>query len=219
MVAVVLTSLTATALTLPAQALAMSAQSRATTDDASRANFCRRFVGLAALGCWPLGAVAYDDATFKSVSTQVGGDDYKAIGENGLKYKEIRPGSGEAARLGDTVSIQFTGRCLNLNGKKFISTQDAAALSTGLAISEPFTFTIGQGSVIPGLEQAVVGMSKDQYRRVVVPQNLGYDVALTLGPTPANFEERRSLESIVKNPNRDASLLFDVKLERIKGQR
>ena len=107
----------------------------------------------------------------------------------------------------------------NLNGKRFISTQDAAALITGLAISEPFTFTVGSNSVIPGLSMAVVGMRKDGYRRVVVPQTLGYDAAMTLSPVPDSFEERRSLASIVKNPNRDASLLFDVKLERIKSQR
>ena len=40
-----------------------------------------------------------------------------------------------------------------------------------------------------------------------------------LQPQPDNFQDLRSLESIVKNPNRDASLLMDVQLERIKGQR
>ena len=162
-------------------------------------------------------ALAQSDEQFKSVATQVGGDDFVSVGAAGLKYKEVRLGTGEKVRDGDTVSIQFSGRCLNLNGKKFISTQDAAALTTGLAISEPFVFTVGSGGVIAGLDQAVVGMAKDGYRRVVVPQALGYDAALTLQPLPDSFEERRSLESIVKNPNRDASLLFDVKLERIKG--
>ena len=176
------------------------------------------YAAVAAAAWHASAASAYDDATFKSVATQVGGDDFVTVGSRGLKYKEVRSGSGPPARPGDTVSIQFTGRCLNLNGKKFISTQDAAALTTGLAISEPFTFTIGGGKVIPGLEDAVVGMAKDGYRRVVVPQALGYDTSMTLGPTPGSFEELRSLESIVKNPNRDASLLFDVKLERIKAK-
>ena len=162
-------------------------------------------------------AVAIDDASFKSVATMVGGDDFISVGTSGLKFKEVRVGTGDTtARSGDTIAIQFTGRCLNLNGKKFVSTQDAGALTTGLAISEPLVFQIGQGQVVPGLEQAVIGMRKDGYRRIVVPQALGYDTAISLGPTPSNFEERRSLESIVKNPNRDASLLFDVKVERIK---
>lgn len=163
-------------------------------------------------------AVAYEDTQFKSVATQVGGDDFTEL-PGGLKFKEVRPGSGGAAKTGDTVQVQFSGRCLNLNGKKFISTQDPAALAAGLSLSEPFTFTIGDGKVVPGLEQAVVGMTKGAYRRVVIPQALGYDVAMTLQPQPDNFQDLRSLESIVKNPNRDASLLMDVQLERIKGQR
>ena len=148
----------------------------------------------------------------------VGGDDFTAL-PGGLKYKEMRPGSGDKAALGDTVQVQLSGRCLNLNGKKFISTQDKAALAVGLSLSEPYEFVLGSGNVIPGLEQAVVGMSKGMYRRVVIPQALGYDAAITLGPVPEDFQDRRSLESVVKNPNRDASLLMDVQLERIKGKR
>ena len=82
----------------------------------------------------PVASYAYDDATFKSVATQVGGSDYVDAG-GGLKYKDIREGAGDKVREGDTVAIQFSGRCLNLNGKKFISTQDPAVLSTGLQIS------------------------------------------------------------------------------------
>ena len=180
-------------------------------------------LGVALTTTSALRAGANDDRSsgipeFKSVATQVGGDDFVSIGSAGLKYKEVRTGSGALVQAGDTVAIQFSGRCLNLNGKRFISTQDAAALTTGLAISEPFTFVVGSPTVIPGLSQAVVGMSKDGYRRVVVPQELGYDPAMTLQPLPEDFDLQRALASIVKNPNRDASLLFDVKLERIKAR-
>ena len=163
-------------------------------------------------------ASANADPTLTSVSTLNAGEDFKTLA-SGVKIKEVRQGVGQAATVGDTVSIQYSGRCLNLNGKKFISTQDSAAKTSGLAITEPFTFTIGSGTVIPGLEAAVVGMSKGGYRRAVIPASLGYDSAMQLGPTPENFQDLRSLESIVKNPNRDASLLFDVQLERIKGVR
>eukprot|EP00966_Prymnesium_polylepis_P153787 3551162-Prymnesium_polylepis.1 len=138
---------------------------------------------------------------------------------SGVKVREIKLGSGQPAQAGDRVAIQFSGRCLNLNGKKFISTQDAAAKTSGLDISEPYVFTIGDRSVIPGLEAAVVGMAKGGYRRAVIPASLGYDAAMSLGPQPENFQDLRSLESIVKNPNRDASLLFDISLERVKGVR
>ena len=176
----------------------------------------RAVLGLAASALSaPHAAHANADPTLTAVSTLNAGADFTTL-PSGVKVKEIRAGAGPAAELGDVVAVQYSGRCLNLNGKKFISTQDAAALTTGLTLSEPYVFTVGQGAVIPGLEQAVVGMSKDSYRRIVVPQALGYDTAMTLGPTPGSFEELRALESIVKNPNRDASLLFDVKVERVR---
>ena len=193
----------------------------------STSHLGRRAAVGAAVGCsvLPCAATAREqqyrseqEATFRSVATQVGGDDFIAL-PSGVQFKEVRVGTGDKVAMGDTVSIQFSGRCLNLNGKKFISTQDKSMLSSGLDISEPFVFTLGSGNVIPGLEQAVVGMSKGGYRRVVIPQALGYDKEMTLQPTPASFEESRSLQSIVKNPNRDASLLYDVSLDRIKSKR
>jgi len=169
-------------------------------------------------------AFANSDSTLSAISVQtpapaesiagMPAGDFTAL-PSGVRIKDIRPGAGEPAKRGDTVAVQFSGRCLNLNGKKFISTQDAAALASGLAISEPYVFTIGNSQTIPGLEEAVTGMTKGGYRRAVVPQALGYDVAMTLGPQPDNFQDLRSLEAIVKNPNRDASLLFDVQLERV----
>uniref|UniRef100_A0A7S0IPQ2 peptidylprolyl isomerase n=1 Tax=Calcidiscus leptoporus TaxID=127549 RepID=A0A7S0IPQ2_9EUKA len=174
-------------------------------------------VGVGVLSTLPA-AVANPDPALTTVSTLNAGPDFTTLA-SGVKVKEVRVGAGPPVRVGDTVSVQYSGRCLNLNGKKFISTQDASTRTSGLAISEPYVFTVGSGAVIPGLEQAVLGMAKGGYRRVVIPAALGYDAAMRLGPTPDNFQDVRALESIVKNPNRDASLLFDVQLERIKLQR
>tara|TARA_B110001452_G_scaffold244045_1_gene227841 strand:- start:1599 stop:2345 length:747 start_codon:yes stop_codon:yes gene_type:complete len=167
-----------------------------------------------------LPALANTDAGVTAVSTQTPrpdgvGADFDVL-PSGVRIKDVRPGSGPQAKLGDVVSVQLSGRCLNLNGKKFISTQDPATLATGLQLSEPFVFTLGSGTVVPGLDQAVLGMAKGGYRRSVVPASRGYDVAMSLQPQPQSFQDLRSLESIVKNPNRDASLLFDVQLERIR---
>mmetsp|Transcript_33481 Transcript_33481/g.107619 ORF Transcript_33481/g.107619 Transcript_33481/m.107619 type:complete len:199 (-) Transcript_33481:51-647(-) len=174
-----------------------------------------RSAAAAAVTVRPLGAIANSDPTLTAVSTLNAGADYTSLA-SGVKVNEVRVGTGPAAKIGDTVFVQYSGRCLNLNGKKFISTQDAAAKTSGLAISEPFVFKLGSATVIPGLEAAVLGMSKGGYRRAVIPASLGYDADMSLGPTPESFQDLRSLESIVKNPNRDASLLFDVQLERIK---
>ncbi len=134
---------------------------------------------------------------------------------SGLKYKEVEYGSGETARPGDTVAVQFTGRLLNLNGKKFYSTLDSAKALGGLP--EPYVFTIGDASgAIPGLQELVVGMGRGGVRRGVLPPNLGYDSQMRLGPSPTDFADARSLAGVVQNPNRDATLVVDVQLERVR---
>ena len=166
-----------------------------------------------------------DRATFSNIATQTPlPSDGKATSQfvtspSGLRYKDVKLGSGEVARKGDTVAIQYTGRLLNLNGKKFASTYETAKEAANAGIAEPFVFTLGSGSVIPGLEELVTGMSKGGYRRGVLPPPLGYDSAGSLGPKPNDCpfgQDCRSLDAVVKNPNRDASLVFDVQLERVR---
>ncbi|MDP2480536.1 MAG: peptidylprolyl isomerase [Candidatus Palauibacterales bacterium] len=54
------------------------------------------------------------------------------------------------AKTGDTVTVQYTGTLDD--GTVFDSSEDR----------EPLTFTIGAGDLIPGFEQAVVGMEPGQ---------------------------------------------------------
>ena len=76
----------------------------------------------AAVGvCLP--ALANSDPVLSAVSTQTGsapdgGKDFVSL-PSGVKIKDIRAGTGPQAQKGDTVSVQLSGRCLNLNGKKF----------------------------------------------------------------------------------------------------
>ena len=39
---------------------------------------------------------------------------------------------------------------------------------------EPFTFTLGKGEVVPGLEKGVVGMKVGGRRELIVPASLGF---------------------------------------------
>jgi peptidylprolyl isomerase len=66
------------------------------------------------------------------------------------------------AKSGDTVKVHYTGT-LN-DGSQFDSS----------AGSEPLEFTIGSGSIIPGFEQAVVGMEQGDSKRVVIPADEAY---------------------------------------------
>lgn len=66
-----------------------------------------------------------------------------------------------AAKQGDTVSVLFTGRLRDRT--VFDSTN-----------GEPFKFTLGNGAVIPGFEDAVVGMNIGQEKTITIPSELAY---------------------------------------------
>ncbi len=80
-----------------------------------------------------------------------------------LVKDDLKVGSGPEAATGDTVKVHYTGRLLN--GTKFDSSLDRG---------EPFEFTLGQGQVIKGWDQGVVGMKVGGKRKLTIPAKLAY---------------------------------------------
>ena len=169
-------------------------------------------------------AVAVGDDTkpveFQNVGRQAPAPDGQAPFETlptGVKIKDYRLGSGaDVVQAGSKVAVQVTGRLLNLNGVVFYDSKknDPDALGQGL----PVSFTVGAGQAIPGLEAGLMGMKKGGIRRIIVPPELGYkpkDGPL-LEPVPVQAIDQRALDSVIQNPRRDATLLLDCKLERLK---
>ena len=137
---------------------------------------------------------------------------------SGVKVKTLRPGGGDAAvTKSSTVFVEATGRLLNLNGVTFYSTKNiAGADSLGGA---ELKLALGSGGVVPGLEEGLVGARKNEIRRIIVPSELGYSedpAKAAMEPNPPSVEDRRALDSVLRNPRRDAAILFDVKVVRIK---
>lgn len=66
------------------------------------------------------------------------------------------------AKSGDTVSVHYTGTLDD--GTVFDSSQNR----------EPLVFTIGSGQVIPGFEQAVVGMQPGETRETKIESKQAY---------------------------------------------
>ncbi len=66
------------------------------------------------------------------------------------------------AKKGDTVMVYYTGTFEN--GTVFDSNID----------SDPLIFTIGDGSVIPGFEEAIIGMGVNATRTVYIPFEKAY---------------------------------------------
>ena len=84
--------------------------------------------------------------------------------ENGLLIEDIVVGDGNEAKDHNKVVVNYTGTLEN--GSIFDS-----SLKPG---RDPFTFTLGVGSVIKGWDQGVKGMKVGGKRKLVIPSELGY---------------------------------------------
>mmetsp|Transcript_6200 Transcript_6200/g.7852 ORF Transcript_6200/g.7852 Transcript_6200/m.7852 type:complete len:217 (-) Transcript_6200:29-679(-) len=135
--------------------------------------------------------------------------------DNGVKIKDFRVGSGDDIVQGNSqnVMIQCTGRLLNLNGVIFYSTKNNNPDGFGPV---PLSLNFGKGEVLPGLESGIIGMKKGAIRRIIVPADLAYSKYPELEPKPTSANDQRALDSVVKNTRRDATIMFDVQVERFK---
>ncbi len=66
------------------------------------------------------------------------------------------------AKNGQSVKVHYTGKLVD--GSVFDSSQGR----------EPLAFTIGQGQMIPGFEQAVMGMTVGEVKETNIPCNEAY---------------------------------------------
>jgi FKBP-type peptidyl-prolyl cis-trans isomerase len=107
---------------------------------------------------------------------------------SGLKHRELRTGTGEEARSGQTAVVHYTGWLVD--GTKFDSSRDR---------NEPFQFPLGGGRVIKGWDEGVQGMKVGGVRRLVIPPDLGYGSQGAGAVIPPN-----------------ATLIFEVELLEVK---
>ena len=82
-----------------------------------------------------------------------------------LVTEDIVKGKGEAAKAGDTVSMQYAGYNWS-NGQLFDASWDRG--------KQPFEFGLGAGMVIPGWDEGIVGMKPGGRRLLVIPPEMGY---------------------------------------------
>lgn len=104
-----------------------------------------------------------------------------------LIQEDLSEGSGTPVATGDTVRVHYTGTLMN--GQKFDSSHDR---------DEPFEFTIGQGMVIKGWDEGVVGMKPGGKRRLVIPPELAYGKIGSPPKIPGNATLQFEIELVQK---------------------
>lgn len=97
--------------------------------------------------------------------------------KSGLKYWELKKGTGAIAKAGDSVKVHYTGWLTD--GKKFDSSLDRGT---------PFEFKLGAGMVIKGWDEGVAGMKVGGKRQLRIPAALGYGEKGAGGVIPPNAE-------------------------------
>jgi peptidylprolyl isomerase len=110
---------------------------------------------------------------------------YQVTTPSGLEYTDVKVGDGATPKTGQDVTVHYAGYLLD--GKKFDASRDHGG--------KPFTFTIGEGQVIKGWDEGVMGMKVGGERLLRIPPDLGYGARGAGGAIPPN-----------------ATLLFDVEL-------
>jgi FKBP-type peptidyl-prolyl cis-trans isomerase FkpA len=102
---------------------------------------------------------------------------------------DLLVGTGRVAANGNNITVNYTGWLYNPS-----ATDNKGSQFDTSALRGPLPFKLGQGAVIRGWDQGIVGMAVGGRRRLVIPPSLGYG-STGNGPIPPN-----------------ATLVFDVEL-------
>mmetsp|Transcript_13887 Transcript_13887/g.26154 ORF Transcript_13887/g.26154 Transcript_13887/m.26154 type:complete len:292 (-) Transcript_13887:2306-3181(-) len=140
--------------------------------------------------------------------------------EEGWQYKDIKVGTGDVVlQPGDRAVFEWSGYTIGYYGRPF----EAKGGPAGGAFDKDLDYSrvvIGSGTVIPGVEKALMTMKPGGVRQLVLPYGpLSYppdDLKhVRVGPKPSTFSGQRALNFVLENPRLDRTLLFNIKLVRI----
>jgi len=94
---------------------------------------------------------------------------------DGIYYVIEQAGSGDKPKRGQGTTVNYTGKFL-----------DGTVFDSSIPRKEPFTFSVGNGQVIPGWDSTVLDMQVGEKRNVIIPPELGYGAAGYPGAIPPN---------------------------------
>jgi FKBP-type peptidyl-prolyl cis-trans isomerase len=83
--------------------------------------------------------------------------------ENNSLIKQIKPGSGNKIENGQIAVVHYVGML-----------EDGFIFDSSRKRDIPFEFPLGDGMVIKGWEEGVLGMQVGEIRKLTIPSYLGY---------------------------------------------
>ena len=105
----------------------------------------------------------------------------------GLQIENLVIGEGAEAQAGKIVAVDYTGWL-----------EDGTQFDSSIG-REPYTFTLGEGRVIEGWDQGIVGMKVGGKRKLIIPPDMAYGEAGSDSVVPPN-----------------ATLIFEVELVAVQ---
>ena len=135
----------------------------------------KRLVTTAALAC----ALAIITGVFALSQDKNADKPKEHTTSTGLKYTDLVVGTGDQAKSGNKVSVNYTG-WLYVKGAR--GAQFDSSVGRG-----PFEFALGGHQVIAGWDEGVEGMKVGGKRELIIPPSIGYGARGTPGgPIPPN---------------------------------
>ena len=111
---------------------------------------------------------------------------------------------------GDTVKVHYTGKLQN--GEVFDSSVER----------EPLEFTLGQGQLIPGFEQAIIGLKVGDSTTTNIPSAEAYgdhnpemEVQVEKAQLPEGMEPQVGMQLQLNQPNGQA---IPVQITKVEGE-
>ena len=133
--------------------------------------------------------------------------------KSGLKYNDVKVGTGAEAKNGDLIEVHFKGWIVKDSSDLFgdwsaDSTKKVDLIADSYAMNQPMKFVLGTESFIKGSEEGIVGMKAGGQRAIVVPSNLAYGPE-GMGPIPPNTSIKVLIE-LVSTKEAVVAKMWDV---------
>jgi len=141
----------------------------------------------------------------------------------GGQSADLRIGTGAEVKEGSRVSLQWILRRSNgyyVDGSIKLLSAKSGAVQVGDNFDEKdiFTFTVGDGTAMPGIDQGVRGMRQGGSRRLVLPIKQAYTLPVdkSPGPVPDGYGPRQQITRELQRSDPYNYFYFEVEATRVR---